>query len=66
MLKIDVEDVEEQVIDGGLKTIEKHKPIIIIERHSPAQLQSAMSRLAPLGYKVKQNWQGIHTYSLEC
>lgn len=64
VLKIDVEDTEEEVIAGAMKTIGKHKPIIIIERHNQAQLKATMDQLKPFSYEAKVNWSGVHTYAL--
>lgn len=65
VLKIDVEDVEEQVIAGAQRLIEEHKPIIIIERHSKEQLDSALALLERIPYRVTQEWRGAHTFALE-
>jgi len=65
LLKIDVEDTEEQVIEGAMKTLEKHKPIIIIERHTQAQLKTIMDQLKPVGYVVSVAWGGVHTFALK-
>ena len=65
VLKIDVEDSEEQVLDGAKLTIAKHRPLIVIERHNQKQLQAAMQRLQPIGYRIANVWKGVHTYALK-
>jgi len=63
VIKIDVEDVEEQALEGARDVLERNKPAIIIERHTPKQLAFADQFLADYGYKRVQNWTGIHTYA---
>lgn len=65
VLKIDVEDVEHEVIEGSLRSIEKHRPLIIIERHNKAQLDDTLGQLKPFGYRVTNEWKGVHTFALE-
>lgn len=64
LLKVDVEDTEKEVIDGAIKTIKRCKPVIVIERHSKAQLQETMKQIRQFGYGVVQNWSGCHTFAL--
>lgn len=64
VLKIDVEDTEKQVIQGGLGLIKEYKPLIVIERHDKKQLDETMSQLRIFGYKVVERWNGVHTYAL--
>lgn len=66
VLKIDVEDTEKQVIQGGKELIGKHKPLIIIERHNKAQLDETLEQVGPLGYEVVARWDGVHTFALRC
>lgn len=46
LLKIDVEGVDGPVVEGGLETIRRSKPVIVIERPSP----NAVDWLDGLGY----------------
>lgn len=46
-IKIDVEGMELDVIEGGMKTIRNSLPIIMLESPTPAILE----KLAPLGYR---------------
>jgi len=66
VLKIDVEDVEEQVIMGAMNTLERWKPVIIVERHSPGQLKIFHQLIKPFGYVRTAEWSGIHTFAFEC
>lgn len=63
VLKIDVEDVEEQVIDGAHKILDLSRPVIIAERHNKEQLRSFEQRLLPWKYKRAAEWAGIHTFA---
>ena len=65
VLKIDVEDTEEEVIDGALESIANHRPIVIIERHNQQQLRDTLRQLSPFGYGVTAEWKGVHTFALE-
>ena len=65
-IKIDVEGYEENVINGGIETIKKFKPLIILECYesfSPlieASLEFVMKKydfLIRLGYEVKHTWK---------
>jgi Methyltransferase FkbM domain len=48
---LDVENYERQVIDGALKTIEKFKPVICIEKSFlPANDIAIEQKLAAFGY----------------
>lgn len=60
VIKIDVQGFEPYVLDGAIKTIEKHRPHIFIEVEEP-QLQiygftkeSIFTRLADLGYTFQK------------
>jgi FkbM family methyltransferase len=63
VLKIDVEDVEEQAIQGAQRVLREDHPVVIAERHSQKQLKWMDDALAKHGYKRVQNWEGCHTYA---
>lgn len=63
VLKIDVEDSEDQVFNGMQGTLRAHKPLLIVERHTPEQLAGFDKALGGFGYSRVANWQGIHTYA---
>lgn len=63
LLKIDVEDVEEQAIGGASRVLSSFHPTIIAERHTQDQLRRFEALLKPHGYKRVQSWSGIHTYA---
>jgi FkbM family methyltransferase len=46
-IKIDTEGHELQVVRGGIETIRKHRPILMVENSDPAAM---LGELAPLGY----------------
>ena len=60
-IKIDVEGHEQSVIEGGLETIKKNKPTILIEieqRHIQNNIYEVFNKIIDLGYKgyfVKKN-----------
>ena len=57
-IKIDVEGHEYKTLAGGMKTIEKHMPTMLIEM-SPGTLTSqTLEEFSKLGYKVKMIWSG--------
>lgn len=52
-LKIDVEGYEEAVLEGATKTLERSKPVLLIEieeRHNPGGLDRIAKNLSKLGY----------------
>lgn len=65
VLKIDVEDVEEQVIKGASLVLAGSHPIIIAERHNKKQLKDFEDLIRPYNYKRTAEWSGIHTYAWE-
>ena len=53
-IKIDVEGHETEVIEGGIKTINKNKPILLVEieeRHSKRKVIDVIKFINSLGYK---------------
>ena len=65
VLKIDVEDTEHEVIVGAVESIDKHRPLIIIERHDEKQLNDTLTQLQLFDYRVTAEWKGVHTFALE-
>ena len=63
VLKIDVEDVEEQAIKGAVLTLQRTHPVIIAERHNKKQLDDFEALIKPYGYKRTKEWAGIHTFA---
>lgn len=60
VIKIDVQGFEPKVLDGAIKTIKKHKPVIFIEIEEPQlaiygfKKEDVFSRLDALGYEFKK------------
>ncbi len=55
LIKIDVEGHELEVINGGIKLINKYKPNLIIEieeRHSKRKVMETINKISEIGYKV--------------
>ena len=53
IVKIDAEGMEEQVIKGMAKTIEKYRPIFIVEIHTACE-QTMGNLFASIGYNVSR------------
>lgn len=53
VIKIDVEGAENLVLDGGLKTITEHKPLILVEIHSIFNMFKVLNCLKEADYKVE-------------
>lgn len=51
-IKIDVEGHGASALQGGLQTISKHKPLILMSSHSAGETDGARQLLEPLGYSV--------------
>ncbi len=53
-IKVDVEGHENAVLDGGMATLARSRPSLLIEaeeRHRPGTIAALTGRLAPLGYE---------------
>lgn len=61
LIKIDVEDMEVQVIEGAMETLKKYKPRLIVEHSDLQHFYKTFRLLEPLGYKVKpfvkEHWE---------
>jgi FkbM family methyltransferase len=51
-IKIDVENHEWEVLNGGLQTIQKHHPMIMAELWNDPKKEQCLSLLISLGYRV--------------
>lgn len=52
-IKIDVEGFEMEVLEGAAKTIERYKPILVVEieeKHTQRDLQESIGRVEAMGY----------------
>jgi FkbM family methyltransferase len=52
LIKIDVEGHESRVVQGGLKTIQTHKPIVLCDHNDSFTFQIVSTLMTPLGYDV--------------
>ena len=52
VLKIDVEGAESSVLQGGIKSLKKHKPVIMMEVHSIYNMLRSYEILQAAGYKI--------------
>jgi FkbM family methyltransferase len=59
LIKIDVEGAEHMVLEGGMKTIGFHKPILLIEVHSVSAMLHVCKILYSLSYDLKIIDEGI-------
>ena len=57
ILKIDTEGMEEQVITGGLETIERERPTIYAEAWDDDYLARITALLEPLGYSLARRFK---------
>ena len=61
MIKIDTEGMETEVIEGGIETIKKYKPVLVIEHNDIQKLYNTARLLVPLGYIIRpfveKNWE---------
>ena len=57
-IKIDVEGHEYKTLAGGMKTIEKHMPTMLIEMSPGTLTTQTLEEFSTLGYKVRMIWSG--------
>jgi FkbM family methyltransferase len=71
LIKIDVEGMEDEVLDGARETIMKNKPVILIEimggyyyysapRHIQVKIEGTIEKLKGMGYTCHNLWE--HDY----
>jgi FkbM family methyltransferase len=53
LIKIDVEGAEAEVLKGAMSTLQKTKPILIVELHNTANAVECMNLLLKLDYRVE-------------
>jgi FkbM family methyltransferase len=61
-IKIDVEGMERQVLEGGQRTLRRSRPVLLIEiepRHQPGPVGELFGRLTELGYNAAYLWRGV-------
>jgi len=51
-IKIDVEGHEERVLRGGMKTLAKYRPVVLVDWNDDMTLQCVSALLAPIGYRI--------------
>jgi len=52
LMKIDAEGAESQILAGGRRTLERHRPIVFVALHGEPHKQSCSQLLASLGYRL--------------
>jgi FkbM family methyltransferase len=67
LIKIDVEDMEIEVLEGCLNLIKRYKPAIIIETFQLEKLQTTIvfEELTKLGYEIDQIPEGRYDFLLK-
>jgi FkbM family methyltransferase len=53
LIKIDVEGAEAEVLKGAMSTLQKTKPVLIVELHNTANAVECMNILLTTGYRVE-------------
>jgi FkbM family methyltransferase len=53
LMKMDIEGAEVAAAPGMARTIERHRPILVLELHGRAAAQATLAHLAPAGYRYK-------------
>jgi FkbM family methyltransferase len=53
VMKIDVEGSEMDVLRGAMGVLQRHRPRVLLETHSPELAKQCRSLLAPLGYHFR-------------
>jgi FkbM family methyltransferase len=52
LIKVDTEGYEDRVVQGGLATLGRCRPVLYIEVHDREKLQRLVGQLKPLGYSL--------------
>lgn len=52
IIKIDTEGAEGKILESGQKYLKKHKPVILVEIHSPKNMIHTVQVLSKLGYEI--------------
>ena len=52
-IKIDAENMEAEIVAGGIETIKRNKPVLVIEHNDIQHLYDTARLLVPLGYIIK-------------
>lgn len=52
VIKIDVEGAESAVLDGAMKLITTHRPVVLCDYNDESTLAMVDKKLAPLGYEI--------------
>jgi FkbM family methyltransferase len=55
-IKIDVEGMEQDVVEGAAGTIARHKPVLYVENDRSEKSAALVRRIASLGYKLYWHW----------
>jgi FkbM family methyltransferase len=51
LIKMDIEGAEIAAAPGMMRTVERHRPILVLELHGTAAAQATLAHLAPAGYR---------------
>jgi FkbM family methyltransferase len=53
LIKMDIEGAEIAAAPGMLRTLERHRPILVLELHGAAVARATLAHLAPAGYRYR-------------
>lgn len=51
-IKIDVEGHEERVLRGGMTTLARYRPVVLVDWNDDMTLRCVSALLTPLGYRI--------------
>jgi FkbM family methyltransferase len=66
MIKVDVEGMEIDVIEGALEILEKYKPVLYVEAITASSYEELRHLLRPLGYEMTRRFNHTPTYVFLC
>lgn len=60
LIKVDVEGMEKEVLQGAFRTIHTFRPVLYLENNQPDKAEALISYIYSLGYKIYQHMAPVY------